>query len=256
MAEHQEKLYTRNYSTEPCDSLTTRERNTLLLQPISLPFYIPLVTVHPFLCTLLLLCTSPISVHSVVTVHFPYLCDPVVTVHFPLSLYTLLLLCTSPYLCAPCCYCAFPLSLYTLLLLCTSPISVHPVLTVHFPYLCTPCCYCAFPLSLCTLLLPCTSLISVHPVVTVLFPYLCTPCCYCALPLSLCTLFLLCTSLSLCTSQSLCTLLLLCFSPISVHPVVTAHLSPRSVVIAAFNVTYIAPCPKPAPSDTPAYTSL
>jgi hypothetical protein len=66
----------------------------------------PVVTAHPFPCTLLLLNTSPISVHPVVTVHFPYLCTPccycpslsvhpVVTEHFPLSLYTLLLQHTS-----------------------------------------------------------------------------------------------------------------------------------------------------------------
>ena len=54
--------------------------------------------------------------------HSPFPClsiYPVVTVH--LFLYTLLLLCSSPYLCTPCCYCALPISLYTLLLLCTSP---------------------------------------------------------------------------------------------------------------------------------------
>jgi len=135
IALHQEKFHTRNYSTKPCDSLSPRERYSLLLQTISMSFYIP--------C-----CYCPsLSVH------------PVVTVHFPLSLNTLLLLCTSPYLCTPCCYCALP------------PISVHPVVTVHFPlslytllllstspYLCTPCCYSTLP--------P----IFLHPAVTVHFP--------------------------------------------------------------------------------------
>ena len=117
IALHQEKFHTRNYSTKPCDSLSPRERYSLLLQTISMSFYIP--------C-----CYCPsLSVH------------PVVTVHFPLSLYTLLLLSTSPYLCTPCCYNALPLSLYTLLLLCTSP------------YLFTPCRYCALSISLYTLLL-------------------------------------------------------------------------------------------------------
>ena len=69
----------------------------------------PVVTVHLFLYTLLLLCSSP------------YLCTPCCYCALPISLYTLLLLCTSPYLCTPCCYCALP------------PISVHTVVTVHFP---------------------------------------------------------------------------------------------------------------------------
>ena len=104
----------------------------------------PVVTVHLFLYTLLLLCSSP------------YLCTPCCYCALPISLYTLLLLCTSPYLCTPCCYCALP------------PISVHPVVTVHFPlslytllllctspYFCTSCCYSTLLSTSCYLKLQC-----------------------------------------------------------------------------------------------------
>jgi hypothetical protein len=180
----------------------------------------PVVTVHLFLYTLLLLCTSAISVHPVITVHFPYLCTPcsyyalplisvhpvvtalpsisvhpVVTVHYLLSLYILLLL-------------HFPLSLYTLLLLWTSHISLHPVVTVLPP-------------------------ISAHPVVTVHFPYFCTPCSYCTSPY-------LCTPCSYSISPYLCTPSSYCSFPYLCTPCSYSTLSTRPVVILTFNVTYLA----------------
>ena len=64
--------------------------------------------------------------------HSPFPClsiYPVVTVH--LFLYTLLLLCSSPYLCTPCCYCALPpISVHTVVTV-HFPLFLHILLLQH-----------------------------------------------------------------------------------------------------------------------------